>query len=196
MQATEAQTKAILEENKFVVTYTIDYGNKTAVSDKTFNEIKAAFDAGKIITATWIVNDAKYERIPLYLLSSSDYSGVMSSLAQSAAGGDIISLMQTSDGVLYYSWSSRKERPKSVSVTLTASGWNSSTKTQTVTVSGVDEDETSQLIQPTPAVASQSAYYTAGIIATGQAKNKLTFTATTIPTVDLTVYVVLTELQS
>ena len=79
--------------------------------------------------------------------------------------------------------------PKSVTVTLPASGWSSNT--QTVTVSGVSADETAQLIQPMPAVASQSAYYAAGILCTGQAENQLTFTCTTVPTEDLTVYVVI-----
>lgn len=74
-------------------------------------------------------------------------------------------------------------------VTLTASGWSSNT--QTVTVSGVSADETAQLIQPMPAVASQAAYYAAGILCTGQTENQLTFTCTTVPTEDLSVYVVI-----
>ena len=49
------------------------------------------------------------------------------------------------------------------------------------------------MITPTPALASQTAYYDAGIICTGQAVDSLTFTADTIPTADLTVYVVIQE---
>ena len=85
------------------------------------------------------------------------------------------------------------DKPISKSVTLSASGWNSSAKTQTVTVSGVLADETKQLITPTPALASQTAYYNAGIRCTGQSANKLTFTAKTIPTADLRVYVTIQE---
>lgn len=85
------------------------------------------------------------------------------------------------------------EKPKLLSVSLKASGWNSSAKTQTVTVSGVLADETKQLITPTPAIASQETYYNAGIRCTGQSANKLTFTAKTIPTADLTVYVTIQE---
>ena len=85
------------------------------------------------------------------------------------------------------------ETPVSTAVTLSASGWNSSSKTQTVTVSGVLADETKQLITPTPAIASQTAYYNAGIRCTGQSANSLTFTAKTIPTADLTVYVTIQE---
>ena len=79
--------------------------------------------------------------------------------------------------------------PTSVTVRLTASGWSSNT--QTVTVSGVSATETAQLITPTPAIASQSAYYEAGIMCTGQAANSLTFTCQTVPTSNLTVYVVI-----
>lgn len=90
----------------------------------------------------------------------------------------------------------KADKPKRVSVTLTASGWNSSAKTQTVTVSGVLADESAQVIQPIPAIASQSAYNAAGILATGQAENSITFTATTVPTADLSVYVVITEVTA
>lgn len=81
--------------------------------------------------------------------------------------------------------------PKSVSVTLLASGW--ADNAQTVTVTGVLADETAQLIQPCPAMVSQTAYYEAGILCTGQAANQLTFTCQNVPTEDLTVYVVMQE---
>lgn len=80
-------------------------------------------------------------------------------------------------------------KPKFVSVTLSASGW--SDNAQTVTVNGVLADETKQLIQPCPAMASQSAYYSAGIMCTGQAADSLTFTCTAAPAENLTVYVVM-----
>ena len=84
-----------------------------------------------------------------------------------------------------------KATPKSVTVSLPASGWSSNT--QTVTVSGVLADESAQLIMPVPALASQTAYYEAGILVTGQAANSLTFTCQNVPTEDLTVYVVMQE---
>ena len=83
--------------------------------------------------------------------------------------------------------------PTSVAITLTTSGWSSNT--QTVTVSGVSASETAQLITPTPAIASQSAYYEAGIMCTGQAANSLTFTCQAVPTSNLTVYVVIQPLS-
>ena len=76
-------------------------------------------------------------------------------------------------------------------ITLTASAW--SNNAQTVTVSGVSATETAQLIQPMPAIASQDAYISVGIICSGQAANSLTFTCQTVPTTDLTVYVVMQE---
>lgn len=79
-------------------------------------------------------------------------------------------------------------------VTLTAAGWSSNT--QTVTVSGVLADESAQLIQPMPAIASQAAYYAAGILCTNQAANSLTFTCQEAPTSDLTVYVVIQEVTA
>ena len=81
--------------------------------------------------------------------------------------------------------------PKSVSVTLPASGWASNA--QTVTVSGVLADETKQLIQPMPAVASQQAYMAAGVYCSGQAANSLTFTCSEVPTEDIAMYIVITE---
>lgn len=83
--------------------------------------------------------------------------------------------------------------PTFVTVTLSSSSWSSNT--QTVTVSGVSATETAQLITPTPAIASQSAYYEAGIMCTGQAANSLTFTCQTVPTSNLTVYVVIQPLN-
>ena len=84
-------------------------------------------------------------------------------------------------------------KSKCVTVTLSSSGWDSTAKTQTAAVSGVLADETKQLITPIPAIASQTSYYNAGIRCTGQSANSLTFTAKTIPTADLTVYVTIQE---
>ena len=74
-------------------------------------------------------------------------------------------------------------------VTLTVAGWNSTAKTQTVTVSGILADESKQLIIPMPATASMTAYNDAGIQCTGQAADSLTFTAETVPTTAISVYV-------
>ena len=85
------------------------------------------------------------------------------------------------------------EKPITVRIKLTASGWDSTARTQTVAATGVLADETAQLITPTPAAANRTAYYEAGILCTGQAADSLTFTADTVPTEDLTVYVVIQD---
>lgn len=82
-------------------------------------------------------------------------------------------------------------RQKSTLVTLPLSAW--SNNTQTVTVPGVLADESKQLIQPMPTIADQAVYSAAGISCTGQAANKLTFKAQTVPTEDVQVYVVIQE---
>ena len=79
-------------------------------------------------------------------------------------------------------------RPKSTLVTLPLSAW--SNNTQTVTVPGVLADESKQ---PMPTIADQAVYSAAGISCTGQAANKLTFKAQTVPTEDVQVYVVIQE---
>ena len=85
-------------------------------------------------------------------------------------------------------------KAKSHKVTLTVAGWDSTAKTQSVTVSGVSATETEQEIHITPAIASMSAYMEAGVYASGQASNRITFTASEVPTTDLTVYVVISTL--
>lgn len=84
-------------------------------------------------------------------------------------------------------------KPDRKTVSLPASGWSGNS--QTVTVSGVFASETAQLITPTPAIASQYAYYEAGIMCTNQGINSLTFTCQTVPTSNLTVYVVIQPLS-
>lgn len=81
-------------------------------------------------------------------------------------------------------------KPQSTLVILNASDWDSTNKTQTVTVEGILANEDNQLIVPTPKSTSATDYVTAGIYASGQGVDSLTFTCETIPTVDLQVYVV------
>lgn len=79
--------------------------------------------------------------------------------------------------------------PKSQLFTLSASGWDANAKTQTIVVDGVLADENSQLITVTPKSVSIIDYANAGVYASGQAADSLTFTCNTIPTVDLQIYV-------
>ena len=145
-------------------------------------EILAAYEAGK---AVYMKKDGNNNIFPLISISGDTYARF---------GCVIASLKFNRYKCWGDDWSEDKsislaETPVSTAVTLSASGWNSSSKTHMVTVSGVLADETKQLITPTPAASSQAAYYNAGIRCTGQSENELTFTAKTIPTADLTVYV-------
>ena len=73
-------------------------------------------------------------------------------------------------------------KPKQVSVTLSASGWNSSSKTQTVSVSGVTA--TGNLII-TAAPDSYMAYAKAAVRCTAQGEGTLTFACETVPTANM-----------
>lgn len=84
---------------------------------------------------------------------------------------------------------------KAHKVSLTVAGWDGSTKQQTVSVADVVADETAQQIIPMPAAASMSAYNDAGIRCTGQGAGTLTFTADTVPTVAIDVYVTITPVS-
>lgn len=86
-----------------------------------------------------------------------------------------------------------ESKPTATLITLSSSRWSSNS--QTVTVSGVLADESAQMIQPMPTIASQSAYIEAGVLCTNQAANRLTFTCQTVPTSNLTVYVVIQPLS-
>ena len=80
--------------------------------------------------------------------------------------------------------------------TVTFSEWTTSGDkfTQTETVSGISSTETAQLITVTPKISNMTAYYDAGVYASSQSTNSLTFTATTKPTSTLTVYVIIQKL--
>lgn len=88
------------------------------------------------------------------------------------------------------------EKPKAVSVTLTAAGWDSSTKKQTVTVPGVLADTSKQVIWVTQTTeAAIDAYLEAGIVPVAQAANAVTLRADTVPTANITVNIVVQEVQ-
>lgn len=81
-------------------------------------------------------------------------------------------------------------------VTLSSTGWTASgdVYTQSATVSGVSATETAQEIHVTPATASMTAYMESGVYASAQAANQITFTASKVPTANLTVYALIKTL--
>ena len=151
-------------------------------------EILAAYEAGK---AVYLKVESSHGVYRLLLVNSTTaYFGGITSTRRFARYRCFSDTWTTYDQVVLAPMAT------SAAVTLTASGWDSSAKTQTATVSGVLADETKQLITPAPAAASQAAYYNAGIRCTGQAANSLTFTAETIPSTNLTVYVTVQEVSA
>lgn len=142
----------------------------------------------------------------IYFTSISDAPGVtiVASNTRPDSPSANPSLIVSTDGIIAPSYTINKivnpsnlttkeyvdsKSPKSKLVTLTTAGWSSNS--QTVTVNGVLADEASQLIQPVPAIASMQAYMDAGILCTNQAANSLTFTCSTVPTTNISVYIVM-----
>lgn len=78
------------------------------------------------------------------------------------------------------------KKPSVLTLKLTSAGWSS--LAQTVTASGVVASETAQEIHVMPAAASMKNYMAAGVYCSAQAAGKLTFTCSTAPSTDLTVY--------
>lgn len=79
-------------------------------------------------------------------------------------------------------------QPVMVLIRLLPSGWDSS-KQQGIAVQGILEDESKQLIIPTPAITSQEAYYQANIRVVAQGNDSLVFQAETVPTAPIYVYI-------
>lgn len=212
----------VTEDGEFVGAYYSDSATVTAgnvqipfkASKLPFDKLGTGLNSGNVQAAIEEVN----EKIPTdYLPSLINFGGSITFLDEDAA--DSVTIMASPEGREHtisfspdgfvtltglaeptdtYDAANKKyvdsKAPKYRTVTLTAAGWSSNT--QTVTVSGVLADETAQLIQPMPASASQAAYYAAGILCTNQAANSLTLTCQTVPTEDLTVYVVIQEVTA
>ena len=199
--------------DKPVMYVNITKSGGTYSADKTFAEIQEHYTSGFAIyaayqyeveytvplgylqtnySATFVLDyGGSYIRIQVYVngtvnvniseVSASDISFTPTSTLTSDNVQDAIEEVYT------------KTAPTHQTITLSSSAWSSNS--QTVAVSGVTADELAQLITPTPAIASQSAYYEAGIMCTNQGTNSLTFTCQTVPTSNLTVYVVIQPLS-
>lgn len=77
-----------------------------------------------------------------------------------------------------------------IPVTLALANWDAISKTQTVSVSGIDADETAQLIQPVPKITSMEDYMSSQILCIGQAQNSLTFSYNVAPSHDIDLFIV------
>lgn len=81
-------------------------------------------------------------------------------------------------------------KPKTITITLPASGWINNQ--QTVTAVGVTADNA---VTPSPAPESWEAAGAAGVRCTAQGADSLTFACSETPTVDLTYNVLIQEVQ-
>ena len=155
----------------------------------TFEEVKAAFDAGKqvfVFTESGVhslvvVADTGCVFSLVFAWATSLNKPVLQLLFVNTNGWymDTVALLSEKSGL----GNSRK-------VTLTVAGWNSSTKQQTVTCNGVLSDATKQLLIPTPVnTAAGNPYDEASIQMVAQGANSVTFYAETVPTESIDVYV-------
>lgn len=87
--------------------------------------------------------------------------------------------------------SSNSATTKITKIYLASTEW--SNNLQTVRVEGVSANEIDQVIVVMPSTANQQVYYDSGVRAISQAQNKLTFQANNIPTIDLEIYVGITD---
>lgn len=199
--------------DKPVMYVNITESGETYSADKTFAEIQEHYTSGFAIYAAY-----QYEveyTIPLGYLQTnysatffSGYGGSYIRIQVFVNGTVNVNISEVSASSISFTPTSTvtsdnvqdaieevytKTAPTYQTITLSSSAWSSNS--QTVTVSGVTADELDQLITPTPAIASQSVYYEAGIMCTNQGTNSLTFTCQTVPTSNLTVYVVIQPLS-
>lgn len=81
--------------------------------------------------------------------------------------------------------------PTVYKITLTTSNWNESGDqyTQSCNVSGISNNENEQHISVSPASTSRKSYGEAGVYASSEGLDELTFTAEYLPDTDLTVFV-------
>lgn len=79
---------------------------------------------------------------------------------------------------------------KYVKIILTVAGWSEG-KEQTVSVPGLKKSAAEQLIIPTQSATNIGKYYSAGIRISARADDELTFSCETIPTANITVFLII-----
>lgn len=206
------------EKDVFVVNMTTSNGNTIEPADKTFEEIQAAYIAGKTVIArlyfeplskSFDCRMTSFARDSIITFENSSGSQSLEITvkpekialrwftAQSQINATGILKGNGSGGVsAATAGTDYALRPTTRKVTLTSSGWNSSTKQQTVTCSGVLSDTTKQLLIPTPVnTAAGNPYDEASIQMVAQGANSVTFYADTVPTESIDVYVTIAPIN-
>lgn len=168
-----------------------DVMSEDYLCDKTYAEIVAAYNAGKICIA-------KYGGLVFQLAnvkpagSGTKYVMFRSSVSSSS----VAVLTVTSTNTVTMEDEIVSKLPNAIKITLTVAGWDNTAKTQSVTVTGVSADATKQEIRVMPVDAAlNSPYIAAGVQCIAQAANSLTFGCETVPTAAIEVYVVIQDVD-
>ena len=178
----QAATKKYVDDKAPLIIDASTLTNSNNITN-VFNLIYKAYKAGRIV---FLEGNATYAVLTYCSRSLAIFSHESNGIVREAlifAEGNV----QTKNININYI---------SRTVTLSSTGWTASgdVYTQSATVSGVSATETAQEIHVTPATASMTVYMEAGVYASAQAANQITFTASKVPTTNLTVYALIKTL--
>lgn len=175
----------------FWCTVTGDVMSENYSCDKTYAEIVAAYNAGKICIAKYGGLVFQLDNVKPAGLGTK-YVKFKSSVASSSTSSSFVVLTVTSTNTVTMEDEIVSKLPNAIKITLTVAGWDNTAKTQSVTAIGVLADATKQEIRVMPVNAAlNSPYIAAGVQCIAQAADSLTFGCETIPTEAIEVYVVI-----
>lgn len=175
----------------FWCTVTGDVMSENYSCDKTYAEIVAAYNAGKICIAKYGGLVFQLDNVKPAGLGTK-YVKFKSSVASSSTSSSFVVLTVTSTNTVTMEDEIVSKLPNAIKITLTVAGWDNTAKTQSVTAIGVLADATKQEIRVMPVNAAlDSPYIAAGVQCIAQAADSLTFGCETIPTEAIEVYVVI-----
>lgn len=182
----------------FWCTVTGDVMSENYSCDKTYAEIVAAYNAGKICIVKYGGLVFQLDAVKLAGLGTKYviFKSSVDSSSPSSGSSGVVVLTVTSTNTVTVEDEIVSKLPNATKITLTVAGWDSTAKTQSVTVTGVSADVTKQEIRVMPVNAAlDSPYIAAGIQCVAQAANSLTFACETVPTEAIEVYVVIQDVN-
>lgn len=182
----------------FWCTVTDDVMSENYSCDKTYAEIVAAYNAGKICIVKYGGLVFQLDAVKLAGLGTKYviFKSSVDSSSPSSGSSGVVVLTVTSTNTVTVEDEIVSKLPNATKITLTVAGWDSTAKTQFVTAIGVLADVTKQEIRVMPVNAAlDSPYIAAGIQCVAQAANSLTFACETVPTEAIEVYVVIQDVN-
>ena len=208
------QTGAVeVDATPFLITAVYNSSTYTYTADKTYAEVVAAINSGKICILTYAdanyLYTQKHSKGLVFSIVNAITSAFIGTVVMNESGtittynkqavygvigadavGKLIKCISSSGQADAATPETDYASPVfSRKVTLTTAGWNSSTKQQTVACTGILADATKQEIFPNPVDTSyDNAWDTCGIKCVAQGANSLTFQCSEIPTVAVDVY--------